>query len=123
MASFAGQDPNRSIPALRANPFTFTTFDYNKFEFRANFALDDGTYKKISVNATPSAAAADIRGNGAYLVGEEDVLYVKPAPGYQFVSWNDGSTDNPRILSVTEDASYTATFTPVTGVYIEVGAF
>ena len=32
-------------------------------------------------------------------------------PGYHFVRWNDNNTANPRVVSVTEDATYTAYFT------------
>lgn len=31
--------------------------------------------------------------------------------GYHFVQWNDGNTDNPRNIVVTEDITYTAEFT------------
>ena len=30
--------------------------------------------------------------------------------GYQFVSWNDGNTDNPRIVNLTSDTSFVANF-------------
>ncbi len=33
-----------------------------------------------------------------------------PNYGYHFVSWNDGNISNPRIVSVTKDKTYTATF-------------
>jgi hypothetical protein len=35
----------------------------------------------------------------------------RPNPGYKFASWDDGSTDNPRIVAnVTADITYTASF-------------
>ena len=37
-----------------------------------------------------------------------------PAEGCQFVRWNDGNTDNPRTLFVTEDVTYTAIFDAMT---------
>ncbi len=33
-----------------------------------------------------------------------------PEDGYHFVSWNDGSTTNPRTVEVTEDLAFVATF-------------
>jgi hypothetical protein len=30
--------------------------------------------------------------------------------GYVFLSWNDGNTDNPRVVSLTSDTSFTAIF-------------
>ncbi len=32
---------------------------------------------------------------------------------YQFKAWNDGNTENPRTVIVTEDVTYTATFEPI----------
>ena len=42
--------------------------------------------------------------------GEQMVLYAHPMAGYTFAQWSDGNTDNPRILTVTSDASYAAEF-------------
>ena len=33
-----------------------------------------------------------------------------PYDGYRFVNWNDGNTDNPRTITVIEDAIYIASF-------------
>lgn len=32
--------------------------------------------------------------------------------GYEFVQWQDGNTDNPRVVDITGDAHYIATFAP-----------
>lgn len=32
---------------------------------------------------------------------------------YQFVSWTDGNTDNPRTVTITDNTAYTANFVPV----------
>ncbi len=42
--------------------------------------------------------------------GNSATLTATPATGYHFVRWNDLVTDNPRIISPTEDATYTAFF-------------
>lgn len=42
--------------------------------------------------------------------GRTAKLTATPATGYHFVRWNDLNTDNPRIISPTEDATYTAFF-------------
>jgi hypothetical protein len=36
--------------------------------------------------------------------------------GYHFVQWNDGNTDNPRTVTVTEDIVFTAEFKPGVGI-------
>ena len=42
--------------------------------------------------------------------GEQMVLHAHPMAGYNFSQWSDGNTDNPRIVTVTSDVSYTAEF-------------
>lgn len=37
-----------------------------------------------------------------------------PNTGYHFVQWNDGSTDNPRTVTLTRDSTFTAIFAPDT---------
>jgi hypothetical protein len=36
--------------------------------------------------------------------------------GYRFVQWNDGITDNPRTITVTQDTTFTAIFNVATGI-------
>jgi hypothetical protein len=38
------------------------------------------------------------------------MIEVVPNHGYRFVHWNDGDTTNPRIITVTMDTTFTATF-------------
>jgi hypothetical protein len=38
--------------------------------------------------------------------------------GYRFVQWNDGNTQNPRTITVTQDITYTAIFDIETGIPI-----
>ncbi len=40
----------------------------------------------------------------------EKVLTATPASCYHFTVWNDGSTDNPRTITVTQDTTFTANF-------------
>ena len=42
--------------------------------------------------------------------GEQLLLNVHPMAGYDFSQWSDGNTDNPRIVTITNDVSYTAEF-------------
>lgn len=37
-----------------------------------------------------------------------DTLIVAPYPGYHFVKWSDGNTDNPRVVTLTGDADFEA---------------
>ena len=40
----------------------------------------------------------------------EKILTATPASCYHFTAWNDGSTDNPRTITVTHDTTFTANF-------------
>ena len=43
--------------------------------------------------------------------GENYVIEARPATGYSWVGWNDGSTTNPRILQITNNVSLTPSVT------------
>ena len=66
------------------------------------------TYTITAVSA--DEATGTVTGGGIFYEGETATLTATPAEGYRFATWNDGNTDNPRTVTVTEDATYTATF-------------
>lgn len=49
-------------------------------------------------------------GEGSYVAGDTAVLYAWAYMNCTFLHWNDGNTDNPRTITVNENASYTAYF-------------
>ena len=49
-------------------------------------------------------------GGGSYYYGSTATLTATAVTGYEFVKWSDGSTDNPRSITVTSNATYTAEF-------------
>lgn len=51
-----------------------------------------------------------VSGSGTYPTGETVTLKATPALHYHFLHWDDGSTDDPRTVTVTGDALYTAFF-------------
>ena len=56
------------------------------------------------------ATQGEVIGAGTYLLGDIVTLTVIPNEGYQFATWGDGCTDNPRALMVTQDTTLTAIF-------------
>lgn len=46
------------------------------------------------------------------------IISATPAEHYRFAQWNDGNTDNPRTIVVTEDATYTAEFIPIRNITV-----
>ena len=49
-------------------------------------------------------------GAGIYVEGEEVELSARAEEGYEFVKWDDGNTENPRKIVVTQNATYIAIF-------------
>jgi len=56
-----------------------------------------------------------VEGSGSYYEGEVVRIRAIPSTGYEFSQWQeDENTQNPRTITVTEDATYTAMFVPAT---------
>lgn len=62
--------------------------------------------------AVKTAGTGSVIGGGKYESGTDTILTAFPALYYEFVKWSDGNTDNPRRITVTGDATYTAEFGP-----------
>ena len=45
--------------------------------------------------------------------GEQTVLHAHPMAGYMFSQWSDGNTDNPRIVTIDSDITFTAEFVAI----------
>lgn len=62
-----------------------------------------------------------VEGDGYYFLNETATLTATPADSnYRFVSWDDGTTANPRTLVVSGDTSITALFAPANAVITDV---
>lgn len=79
---------------------------YQGFNIRA---VKPAGMKQITATAA-NAAHGSVVGGGSYRVGAQAQLRATGNAGYAFQQWNDGSTSNPRTVTVTDDATYTATF-------------
>lgn len=49
-------------------------------------------------------------GSGTYTANEQIIITATPFANYQFLQWNDGVTDNPRTIIVTQDSTFVAQF-------------
>jgi hypothetical protein len=86
------------------NPRTITVTSDSTFT--AVFAINQHTVTVVSADTEMGTVSE----SGTYDYGSEIQISATPADGYGFVAWNDGNTDNPRTIIVTEDITYTATF-------------
>lgn len=81
-------------------------------EYVAEFAQASGNIESeytITVVASDNSMGT-IVGAGKYEVGATAILAAVASKGYQFVQWNDGNNDNPRMVTVTENMFLVATF-------------
>jgi hypothetical protein len=85
------------------NPRTFVVTQDTTFT--ASFA--PVYHVEVSQNNT---AMGSVHGGGDFSKNATTTLRATPFSGYRFVQWNDGNTQNPRKIMVTQHATYTATF-------------
>ena len=52
-------------------------------------------------------------GGGTYAYNTTVTITATPNQGYEFTQWNDGNTSNPRTITITGSATYTAAFSPI----------
>ena len=65
----------------------------------------------IRVEANDSTMGSTF-GSGLYFANTVISIGATPNEGYYFVGWQDEDMNNPRLVTVTEDAVYTALFSP-----------
>jgi len=66
---------------------------------------------KWDLNAVPNEVGwGEVLGGGRFPDESDDTITAIPAPGFAFVSWSDGVTDNPRVVHLMSDTTIVATF-------------
>lgn len=88
--------------------------------YTASFAIDTFTITALS----NSSSYGSVSGGGTYAYGATVTLTATPSTGYKLLQWNDDDTSNPRTITVTGDATYTALFEEIVYMieYISSGA-
>lgn len=84
------------------------TVTTNYFKFVVEYTIPTYT---ITVSA---GTGGTVSGGGSYESGTTATLTATPNTGYKFKQWSDGNTSNPRTVTVTADATYTAQFEKLT---------
>ena len=105
------------ISATASDGYRFTAWnDGNIDNPRTITVTQDSTFTAnfIAIHTITVQSGNDemggVSGSGVYDENSEIQISATPAEHYHFVQWNDGNTDNPRTITVTEDATYTAEF-------------
>ena len=132
---FNGCSSLSSITLLPATPPTINTQYYYTFQGVPNTAvikvpcrnmeayLTDSIWnatvtlaiQELPANIVTVASNSNRMGEAVVLIpntctNDEATIQAIPREGCVFAAWNDGNTDNPRVVTVTEDVTYTATF-------------
>ena len=79
--------------------------------------VDNGIFPEYTItvmSANPNRGT--VTGGGTYPEGTVITIEAIANEGFEFASWSDENTDNPRQITVTADATYIATFDPATGI-------
>lgn len=66
----------------------------------------------ITVKADP-VEGGTVTGGGSYAANATATLTATANAGYEFTGWSDGTTNNPRTITVTKSETYTAKFKAV----------
>jgi uncharacterized repeat protein (TIGR02543 family) len=98
---------NGSVVSTSAT-YTFTVTE--NATYTAYFSQTPITYYEITTQVTP-ANSGTVSGGGQHPSGSTTTLTATANPGYTFAHWQDNNVQNPRTITVTGDATYTATFT------------
>ena len=110
--SYTGTTPTKASTAQYAYTFSGWSpalYAVNKAQdYAAQFTSTVRSYK-ITV-ASNNTNYGTVSGGGTYNYGTSVTLTATPKTGYHFVQWNDGTTTNPRTVSVSGAKTYTATF-------------
>ncbi len=86
------------------NPRTITV--QNAATYTAQFEIN--SYILTVQSSNPAIGTTS--GGGSYNYLTPVNITANPNAGYHFTQWSDGNTDNPRLVSVTQNATYTAQF-------------
>ena len=91
---------------VQANPRTVQVT--RNATYIANFEADAPRYEITVVSTNNSQGVA--YGDGSYESGATALLVAVPNDGYHFSQWNDGNTENPRVVTVSGNITYLANF-------------
>jgi hypothetical protein len=93
---------------VSTNPvYSFTVTE--NATYTAYFAETPVTYYTITTNVSPDGAGT-VTGGGTYPEGSTALLNAIANEGFTFDHWQDNNTNNPRTITVTQNATYTAFF-------------
>lgn len=100
---------NQHLDYLKSGNFSIGLPCANAYVYWVTMSIEYSTSSTITTDVTPSGSGS-VSGGGSYASGATATLTATPSTGHRFVQWQDGNTSNPRTITVSGDATYTATF-------------
>lgn len=111
------------IPPTMNYLSSITNIDRDIPIYVPHYAIDDyksaNTWKEFTnyvglYKIRTQCKNGEIKGEGSYPMNEIVTLTATPDKGYEFVCWSDGSTNNPRQITVSSDIDLEAIFDSTT---------
>lgn len=96
-------------------PWAETAYTFENDPYGFYLAIVENYKLDVYSDSLPMGSA---EGSGIYYNSDGTEIRAVPHAGYVFSHWNDGSTDNPRVVCLTQDTVFTAYFD--TGAYYNV---
>ncbi|MCQ2959441.1 MAG: hypothetical protein MJ198_04540 [Bacteroidales bacterium] len=118
--SYVAKDASKQVIKEYTGKFSTKNTDGTGGSFSSDLGSEGGEQGGADSNYTIAVVTLDnakgsVMGTGSYKENASATLIAIPSSGYKFVKWNDGNTENPRIITVTADAVFTAIFEEATG--------
>ena len=118
-SSFHYNNALGTLPTAKRTGYTFKGWSTS-----ASGSVNVSTTTKVTSNVTyyaiwqinsytltvTAGTGGTVSGGGTYNYGATATLKATPSAGYRFVKWSDGNTNASRTVTVTGNATYTATF-------------
>ena len=103
--------PFTTLPVAGQTAMIVVTRNQRQPYINANVPVinNDAPQYTITANANPTAGGT-VEGAGTYYENTYCTLTAVANHGYAFNNWNDNNTENPRTITVTGNATYTANF-------------
>ena len=104
------------------NKPTATRYQYAMTPFGAFFPIFSYDSVSLSVSSNNNMMGrVSPAGTHRVIQWIQHTITAHPYPGYRFTHWDDGNTDNPRIVMMDKDTSFTAYFEPKPQYTVSVG--
>ncbi|MBQ9472780.1 MAG: fibronectin type III domain-containing protein [Bacteroidales bacterium] len=117
-SGFYGYGDTVSLTATAASGYRFESWDDASTSATRLFRVEGDTVLVASFVAnryivyvhSDNESLGTVSGYGTYDYGSTLTIAAQALRGYKFARWNDGNTDNPRLVTVSGNAYYTAYF-------------